>query len=277
MTDPLVVVATITASRRVFEHSGGIPHKLDYERMLYYVNYEEAPGEPFEIGFEAGPILSACDNWYGSRYHLDVWTRRFSSWWKPPQYDQDQARLAPICIARNMARDFAMSQQADWLLFLDSDVKPPPDLIQKLLAAAVYNNHVRRWVVGGLVPGRGVHTAGYYFFWPKSNTTMHPASPPWATEEEMDKGIPLQECQHATMGCVMIHKTVFNWLPFTWVGDTCERYIDPAGVMPGALSEDPAFGIMAPQMFGDRGRWTVRTDVFCEHLGPLEAAEVAQF
>jgi hypothetical protein len=88
--------------------------------------------------------------------------------------------------------------------------------------------------------------------------------------------------QHATMGFVMIHRDVYNWLRFGPVVSN-HWYTDPDGVHPSALSEDPAFGIMLRYIlkkvpeWGPKAEWVVRTDLVAKHLGKLDAAEVAQF
>ena len=279
---PSVVVATITAGRRLGEHSAAIPHRLDYDGPLsYIVNVEFTPQDYTEhVQDQYETLVQDVRDAWGDRGKVENWCME-SDWRSRPQFDQDQARLWGICAGRNFCRDFAMSQDADVLLFLDSDVRVPTDSIPKLLEVMYYKDTLRHYVVGGMVPGRGVHQEGVYAFW--LDGVSHVMVPHSAAHVVTGLPVPVTDIvelvrvQHATMGFVAMHKTVFNWLPFTWVAATCGEYTDPSGVQPGALSEDPHFGIMAKRLWGKPGTWVLRTDLKAEHLGPLNNAEVAQF
>lgn len=67
-------------------------------------------------------------------------------------------RIPRICHGRNMITDYATAKAADWILHLDTDTRPDPKTISKLLAL--------RWpIVGGDVPsyclsGPEVHHTG---------------------------------------------------------------------------------------------------------------------
>lgn len=270
---PSVLVATITADRRLDEHSGAIPHKLNYPNMLYYLNVETNKDTSFPPLFR---IYDKAHKHYGYRLKYDLW--HVSSLWRPqPQYDQDQARLWKICLAREMCRQAAIMLNVEWLLFLDSDVVPPEDAIQRLLKVAVFHDAVRHHVVGGIVPGRGAHSTARYITFPTgTKVEMIESSEPGRVE--LSQVVPVQ---HATMGFVMIHRNVFNWVGFTFVRAN-HWYVDPNGVKPEDLSEDPAFGIWLRYVlkqhpnFGPAYEWVV-TDVEAQHVGDLKAEETAHY
>lgn len=283
---PRVAVCTLTANRRLGEHSAAIPHHLDYPNMVYYVNFQNTNG-PVEKSLNLENQVEAL---YPGRYYFDFWTVD-SKWMTTPKFDQDQARLVPICMARNMARMFAASQDAEWLLFLDSDVVVPPDSIQRLLEVAVNaeTGEIEHYIIGGVVPGRGVHSnsgkltdwinwarektvggkilkqlPGYYVFW------MHSPYKTYLNGRVAELAV----VQHATMGFVMIHRDVYERLGFTSIA-TDRYYTDPEGVTNVGLSEDPAFGIYANTYMN--AKWVVRLDLLAEHLGDLYADATAQF
>jgi len=116
--------------------------------------------------------------------------------WKDskPEFDQDQKRLPYIVAARNMCIDYALSIGAEWLLFVDADVMPQPDGIRHLL-------EIDQPLVGGLVPGRGIHGFLHYVFPGEVGIT------------ESEKYI---RCGHGTCGYMLIHRMVFSRLRFRW-------------------------------------------------------------
>lgn len=284
---PKVAVCTLVADRRLGEHSQAIPHKLDYPNMVYYVNAEtnllDTPGEILKLDEQVAEI-------YPENYYLDLWNVR-SEWITFPKGDQDQARLVPICLGRNMCRMFAASQGAEWLLFLDSDVVVPPDSIQKLLEIAYdpETGEVIHRIVGGVVPGRGVHSnstdlktwiswarqqtaggnilkqlPGYYVYWMQAPQKMA------LSGKVFDTAV----VQHSTMGFVLTHRSVYERLGFTSI-ESDDLYTDPEGQTNVGLSEDPAFGIYSNAWMGVE--WIIRLDLLAEHLGELRANETAQF
>ncbi len=90
---------------------------------------------------------------------LHNWSEN-KSWEVDRQKDQDQYfRLPKICTARNMCVDFAIANDFDWILFVDSDVLIPPDTYARLFPIPDV-----RWeyLRGGLVPGRGIHQTFNY-------------------------------------------------------------------------------------------------------------------
>ena len=169
------------------------------------------------------------------------WDCQGAEWRARPKFDQDQARLAPIATARNMCIDYALATGASHLLFIDADVIPPIDVIPKLLSLG-------HTLVGGIVPGRGCHKDLKYIF---------------GEEREFSTGsAQVLEVRHGTCGCMMIERNVFNRIRF--------RYSIDDG-----LSEDPAYAADVLTLFGEK-MW-LHKGVVCEHIGDLQAPEVAQF
>lgn len=285
MDNPKVVVCTLSAERRIEDHSDAIPHILSYDNMVYHVNYEGQESKKYATLKDK--VNQAYPNATFSR-----WTHE-TNWLVAPKTDQDQARLTPICIARNMCRQFSLSQSGEFLLFVDSDVVVPPDSIQKLLEVATnpHTGEATQYIVGGMVPGRGVHkehyglnrqlgqvalalkhgytaeqVPGWYAFWPQLTYKLYLGG-------QMVEMLPVQ---HGTCGFMMIHRHVYERLSFTTIqGDM--TYTDPMNRTGVNLSEDPAYGIYARRWFGDKAQWLLRTDLVAEHLGDLKADEVAQF
>ena len=159
------------------------------------------------------------------------------------QFDQDQnARLTPICIARNMCLDFAQQGGFDYILFVDSDVVIPPDTKTKL-----FDNNLFK-LKSGIVKGRGVHSGATYMFF---------------THEELNGW---QRADYFTCGFMAIHKDVFFRLRFRW-GLPVNGHI--------ICSEDPIFGDDARTILGVN--WWGRLDLIADHLGELKEGEISQF
>ena len=160
------------------------------------------------------------------------------------QFDQDQqARLTPICIARNMCLDFAQQHEYDWILFVDSDVMIPSNTKEKL-----FNCKVDFKIRSGIVPGRGIHSLANYMFYP--NVTLGE----W------------QCADYFTCGFMAISKDIFWRLRFRWGlpikgGDIC--------------SEDPLFGDDARQILGET--WWGNLELKAQHWGDLKEGETSQF
>lgn len=283
---PSVAVATLTADRRLEKHSAAIPHKLVYPgEVWYYVNREHHEDKTTW----STPVLDITQKirkegfaHYNNHFFYDSWS--VQSQWRPvPTYDQDQARLWSIWLAREMCRQFAIVKGAEWLFFLDADVVVPEDAIQKLFKLAYFNDEIRHYVVGGMVPGRGAHkNVPYYFFGEKPHAVM--------ADPDKDGGpfgtVMMSKVQNSTMGCVMIHRNVFEWLGFS-VPLHNHWYVDPNGEKPDGIAEDPVFGIWlryilknmptyqhiptgkVMSLFGPKYEWVVTDNLVAEHLGPL--------
>lgn len=214
-----VVAAILMCERKAHQQLIALPavakmHGID----RIYLNVEE-----FSLGLSAFWPMTNWLNKYEAEPNslpvdIDWWTIE-SSWRKIPEYDQHQVRLAPIVTARNMAIDYALSHQATHLLFIDSDVIPEPDGLEKLLS-------LDKSLCGGLVPGRGAHSNVKYIF-PGKVGIFDGGNEKFPAPENAIV------CGHGTCGYMLIRRNVFGRLRFRW-GD------DPE--VPGQmLSEDPAY------------------------------------
>jgi len=166
-----------------------------------------------------------------------------SSWHTPPQYDQDQARLSRIIIARNMAIEYAIFRQATHLLFVDSDVVIHPGGVQKLL-------ELNKPISGGVVPGRGEHRHANYIFGGHGT----------------ENGC--LQVRHGTAGYMLIRNDVFTRLRF--------RQGPHPTVENTWLSEDPAYAADAAAL-GLADSWWIHPKATADHLDnpdkPLTTAE----
>jgi len=163
------------------------------------------------------------------------------------QRDQDQsARLGPIVVARNAARYWALRSDMSSLLFIDSDVEPEPDGLERLLAH-------NKPLVGGLVPGRGAHAMHRYVF-----------------GKQTQEGN-LVACDYGTCGYMLVRRDLLEKVEFRW-GPSRRR----PDVM---LSEDPAFAEDA--LMAGFGRFYVDLNATSRHHDnpgrPLFLGGVAQF
>jgi hypothetical protein len=176
-------------------------------------------------------VLQYCHQ-QGTEY--DVWNVQFSTWRPARRFDQDnKARLAPIIMARNMAIDYATAVGADHLLFVDSDVIIPSGSVIRLIGA-------NRPIVGGVVPGRGVHRHARYIF---------------GEIEPVESS--LIRCTHGTCGFVLLQQSVFSHLRF--------RHGPHPDSNAGDLAEDPCYAADAKKL-GLSDGWYIRTDLLAEHL-----------
>jgi hypothetical protein len=246
----MIVVASILCDRKRSSWEVGLPNILAQnftQPWSFYINIESNPG----LDQSASDKLKDYDDYLlkvansGIPFAFDIWTNN-SSWWQRPSYDQDQSRLTPIVQARNMALNYARAVGAYGILFVDNDVIVPPMALSVLEQSGKH-------LIGGLVPGRGVHRNMRYIFGETNN---------WEGR--------MQECAHGTLGCMFIHSDVFNYLSFRW---------GPAYRNGTMLSEDPAYCNDAKLLMGER--FWIHHDVQCEHwddpVAPLTQDGVAGF
>lgn len=186
-----ILIACLHCKRKV--HNQLIPHNsilnLHYQNKAVYYNIETDDTLAF------APLFAEIDK---EQIHTDVWQFK-SSWWKKPEFDQDQQRLVPICIARNMSIEAALGMNAEWLMFIDSDMTCPPDTLSKFIETA---NNYNRKVVFGEVKGRNNHKEAEYFFPGKYGS------------EAKNLGNNVWELHHGNIGFAVIHRSVFEKLRF---------------------------------------------------------------
>lgn len=239
----MILVATIIADRKSYSQTAAIGNNfsLEGDRQLY-VNVES--GTPVGPTGLWSPLYDLWET-HEEKVYWDQWSRN-SNWHVGPTYDQDNARLDPIVIARNMALGAARSLGASHILFVDSDVVVPHNAIPKLL-------EVKKPVVGGLVHGRGAHAHAQYVFGVRATYNLH--------------GSPVVICDHGTCGFMLIERKVFERVSFRWG----PSWKDPKVT----LSEDPAFCEDAERL--GFGPMHIRMDVVGRHVDnpkkPLTNAE----
>lgn len=206
----MVVVATILCDRKASSQLVAIPRTAALQGDIrLYVNIEsDCSSSEFDTLY--APLLNFLRNECKVPWDLDVWSVK-STWIPKPKYDQDQARLRGIIMGRNMCIEYAQSKEASHLLFIDADVLPEADGLQKLLETG-------KPFVGGLVPGRGSHKHAQYLFYQTGKTEM---------------GGKLIECGFGTCGYMLISNEIFPYFRFRWGPDFKARHVP--------LSEDPAF------------------------------------
>jgi hypothetical protein len=157
------------------------------------------------------------------------------------KFDQDnEARLTPICIARNMCLDFAQQGGYDYILFVDSDVIVPKNMMD------LFNSPYK--IKGGLIKGRGAHKHALYKFYP---------------QEEIGE---YTKCHYGSCGSLAIHKDIFWRVRFRW-----GLPIDGNQV----CSEDPIFASDCRHLFNEF--WYINNNLIHEHIGDFEPHEAAQF
>jgi hypothetical protein len=245
----MIAVCTLGCDRKADEGFPSWPtlFQLEGDYQLY-LNYEGHSSKPMDcIQHLQMPqnLLWSLDRWNWGTIDGHTWRTL-------PKFDQDQARLASIVIARNMCIEYAMQTGASHLLFIDADIVPPLDIIPKLL-------EVNKLTVGGLVHGRGVHSGATYLFGEKNRTPM--LVPNGATQ--------IVECEHSNIGFTMIKRDVFEQVRF--------RY--GIGAYPDGrkhnVSDDPAYHLDTFLKFNE---WHhVRMDVLGRHVGDLKDTDVSQY
>ncbi|MBS1722742.1 MAG: glycosyltransferase family 2 protein [Armatimonadetes bacterium] len=225
---PRVLVGTMMCDRKQTSQMVSLRGiaELGYENFSVYINIQsDEPQAKFASVFE----WAAEQEFRGTRVHIDTWTWT-SSWCRDAEFDQDPARLAPICTARNMMLQAAASMGFDYLLQVDNDVIIPSNTITRLVQE-------NRPVVGGVVPGRGAHGHLKYLF--------------GHIENDGDKAV----YEYTTCGFVLLRRDVFEYL----------RYRTGKCVKDNRqLSEDPAFFIDAANVWGF-GHPLILTDLVAEH------------
>jgi len=184
---PKVLIAILHCDRKKHNQMHCLPsvYGQQYSNFQVYHNIETTSKENFL------PLMRFATE-QPIATHYDFWQCE-STWWQKPTFDQDQARLVPICEGRNRAIDCALDTRAEYLLFVDADMVIPPNTITQLMAR---NKHM----VGGYVRGRNDHKSAEYIFGSINGV------------KEVEPG--LIECDHGNIGFVLLTKKVFEVLRF---------------------------------------------------------------
>jgi hypothetical protein len=163
----------------------------------------------------------------------------------------------PFDHARNEAVRHFLSTDCEYLFFLDSDVLPPADAVERLL----------RW-------NRPFITGMYCRRSPPHSVPVMMIDHQWVTDLPKDPRAPLKEVELVGAGCMLIHRTVFEALTkhphrpgkpwFDWRSDL--HGIVPPGE---ALSEDYSFCFAVRKHL--KVPVLVDTSIRCLHVGMAEA------
>lgn len=195
MTQPKVLIACLHCERKA--HNQLIPHESmvnqTYQNKVVYYNIEVPKGK--EAFIPLADVIGASEA-KGIDIHTDCWEFD-STWWRKPEYDQDQQRLVPICMARNMCIEAALGLGCEYLMFIDSDMTCPPDTLERFIETA---NKYSRPIVFGHVQGRNDHKHAEYVFGGKHGLF------------ELGDGV--VELHHGNIGFALIHRSVFEKLRF---------------------------------------------------------------
>lgn len=217
---PLVVMCVLMCDRKKHFMLTPLESMLaqDYPVFLYF-NIETTDPESWKPLIDC---LKSHGREEGVHYHVDYWNFQ-STWFKKPAFDQDQQRLVPICMGRNMCIDVAMAIGAEYLQFVDSDMTFPSYTVSKLLSRG-------KKLIGGLVPGRNTHNEIHYVFGPVGGITDHGE---------------LYECDFGNIGFVLIHKDIFQRIRFRKgpQAHKADKHLDWA-------SDDPNFCYDAVHLWG---------------------------
>lgn len=227
---PKVLVCVLHCDRK--HHNRLVPLEsianLQYDNFEVYYNIEtKQPDNWKDLITLSYPKFKKL--WY------DFWNYE-SNWWKKPEFDQDQARLVPIVRGRNDAIECALDVNADYILFVDSDMIIPPHTITRLMSHNLP-------MVGGLVKGRNDHKSARYIFGNERG--------------EVDLGNGLIQCDHGNIGFVLIKRDVFGVLKFR------RGWSQVKGVN-HKQSDDPNYCEDAERM--GFGRHVVDTQVQVQHI-----------
>lgn len=161
-------------------------------------------------------------------------------------------RITYICTGRNLAHEFVNPRQdITHLLFLDSDTRPPVDLIDRLV-------ELDHPVVGANVPSYGLSgpPVAIQPSWHQPQCAWGPTKPFCSCE-----AISWDVREHAlqTAGCLMLTREAVNSIRWGWAVDR-------------GMTDDPWTEGLAEKV--GLGKVWVRHDVTCEHfpnyLVPLE-------
>jgi hypothetical protein len=252
-----IVIAVGLCDRKISSQVVAVPTILDIIQsnenldLSLYINIET---NYHELTFQKQyrPLTELLNNAIDLKRYIDLWT--WNSSWKPiPRFDQDQARLPMIIIARNMAREYFLSSDADYILYVDADVIIQEGGIEKLVEISKFFN---RAMVGGLVPGRGAHRNVFYVskemrelsIGDLKNLVSGYLNPPYLKEG-------IIECNHGTAGYMLVRRDLMSMLSFR-SGLSRED-------LKTKLSEDPAF--CSDAFMNGFGRFWIVKDVKASH------------
>jgi len=192
-----------------------------------------------------------------------AWAINFARLRHPPGTIYSLHRGSPFDVARNSIVDRFLDSGAKFLFFLDSDVLPPDNALERLMShnlpivsGLYYRRHIER-------PGKPPHPCMWKIVPPNVEMTCPTCAQKFRTKEGKYQPIlnpprnALVEVDAVGAGCLLIHRRVFEKLErpyFRWT----LGWVEPG------VSEDLYFCERAR----DAGfRILVDTGVRCGHLG----------
>lgn len=233
-----ILGATLLSDRKLYSMLLGVKTLVETDSVNeVYINIQTSDDALY------APLFTYLKDHCHKPYWIDIWDYQYSHGFRTtPQYDQDTARLAPICTARNMALDVAMRPHFSHVLFVDSDVVPHnlDVALSRMLA-------LNKPIIGGVVPGRGAHGkmgANYIF----------------GVREVLNDGF-LLRCDHGTCGYVLINRFVYDVIRFRYGPHPKVRHV--------FLSEDPAFLADAETM-GLADGWYIDLKSTADHIDSVD-------
>lgn len=163
-------------------------------------------------------------------------------------------RLAGICAGRNLAHEYAQRDpDVSHILFLDTDIAPPPDAIDRLL-------EIDNGLVGFYVPTYGLDgarlayvSAGPEDLWYLTGTANHTALATATGRKRFPDDADVREHELQTAGALMVRRDVFRVLRWRWD-------------IEAGMTDDPCFEHDARTLLGVP-TW-VRHDVQGAHWPP---------
>lgn len=155
----------------------------------------------------------------------------------------------PFDMARNTACKKLIEVGWEWLFFLDDDTIPPPDAIIRLM------KH-QQPIVSGLYYRRNNPIC------PVMLRDVPGGGRQWITEYPKDS---LIQVDFVGSGCMLIHRSVLDKVPYPWFDWRVDRYDLPENER---MSEDFAFCLEARKV---GYKVIVDTLIICRHAGLCES------
>ena len=141
------------------------------------------------VGIPFSPVTPLTTDWIIGLMNLQL----------PPYTRVQWQKGVPIDVSRNTLVRSAQEHKANYIFFLDSDVIPPPDIVQVLMA----------WKLP-IISGVYWSKKGYPAVW-----ETHPSGKGFTPIKNLPKR-GLTEVAATSMGCSLIDMRVFSCMPDPW-------------------------------------------------------------
>ena len=176
------------------------------------------------------------------------WACRFADLWTNRPPGTERLQLGPYVVdqAREDGCTYALQNGFKWIFFLDNDVLPPADIVQRLLQR-------EKDVVSGLYIRRHQPLYPYLLKKTSENPIQFGLITGWKAGD-------LVEVDACPAGCMLVSTAVLRQIPQPWFLWTANR-------APDGVSEDYFFTLKA-RKFGFRT--FVDTAIKCKHEGRFD-------